>query len=95
MFDWDEPKRRQVIKDHGVDFERITDIFNDPFASYFDDHEHSDDSETRSGIIGKTAEYGLVILIYKLLENDKVRFITARRAEKWMVKDYERQRKRR
>jgi len=40
MFIWDETKREQVIKEHGVDFAKIADIFNDPFALYFEDYEH-------------------------------------------------------
>ena len=29
MFIWDETKRERVIKEHGVDFAKIADIFND------------------------------------------------------------------
>jgi uncharacterized DUF497 family protein len=72
----------------------ISDIFEDPFSIDFQDAEHSDDEEIRYGVIGKSAEYGLIILIYTVTNNDEVRFITSRRAEKWMVKEYEKQRKR-
>ncbi|MEP6900430.1 MAG: BrnT family toxin [Actinomycetota bacterium] len=72
---------------------KIYDVFDDSFAVYFDDYEHSDETEIRQVIIGKTVRYGLIVLIY-IFENEKIRFITARRAEKWMVKKYEQQRKR-
>jgi uncharacterized DUF497 family protein len=87
MFVWDESKRRQVIKAHKVDFALITDIFDDPLGIYREDAEHSDD-EIRYSVIGITAEYGLTFAVFTHADND-VRLITARRAEKWMVKDYE------
>lgn len=87
MFVWDEAKRRKVIKEHKVDFALITDIFDDPYGIYREDEEHSDD-EVRYSVIGLTAEYGLAFAVFIYADND-VRLITARRAEKWMVKEYE------
>jgi uncharacterized DUF497 family protein len=92
MFRWDESKREKVIAENGVDFAGIEDIFDDPFGVYYDDFNHSGE-EMRYAVIGKTARYGLVILIFSA-QGEEIRFITARRAEKWMVKKYERQRKR-
>lgn len=92
--EWDERKRELVLEEHNIDFARILDIFNDPFAIYTDDHEHSTNSEIRSVMIGKTAEYGLVNLVFIDIDDNTTRLITARRAEKWMVKEYEKQRKR-
>ena len=94
MFVWDNSKRKKVIEEHSIDFDLISDIFEDPFSIDFQDAEHSDEEEIRYGIIGKTAEYGLIVLIYTVTNDDDIRFITARRAEKWMVKEYEKQRKR-
>lgn len=94
MFIWNDSKRLKVIKEHNTDFDLIFDIFEDPFSIDFEDEEHSDEEEIRYGVIGKTAEYGLVVLIYTVTVDEDIRFITARRAEKWMVKDYEKQRKR-
>lgn len=88
MFVWDEAKRLKVIEDHKVDFALITDVFDDPFAVYRDDLGHSDD-ELRYTVVGLTANYGLIFLVFAYIE-EKVRFITARRAENWMVKEYER-----
>lgn len=94
MFVWDESKRRKVIQDHAIDFELLFDIFEDFFSVDFEDYEHSDETEIRWGIIGQTAQYGLLVLNYTITETEDVRFITARRAEKWMVKKYEENRKR-
>jgi uncharacterized DUF497 family protein len=54
MFVWDEEKRKQVIKEHGVDFAKIADVFDDVFSIDFEDYGHSNESETRYGVIGKT-----------------------------------------
>lgn len=88
MFVWDESKRQQVIVDHNVDFELILDIFEDPFAIYNDDLGHSE-TELRYTVVGMTVKYGLVFLVFTYVD-EKIRFITARRAENWMVKEYER-----
>ncbi len=69
-------------------------LFEDSFSIDFEDAEHSGEKEARYGTIGKTAEYGLVVLVYTVTADDDIRFITARRAEKWMVREYEKQRKR-
>jgi len=55
---------------------------------YDDDLGHSE-IELRYAVIGKTARYGLIFLVFTYIE-EKIRFITARRAENWMVKEYER-----
>lgn len=94
MFIRNDSKRLKVIEEHSIDFDLIFDIFEDPFSIDFEDEEHSDEEEIRYGVIGKTAEYGLVVLIYTVTINDDIRFITARRAEKWMVREYEKQQKR-
>lgn len=91
MFNWDEIKREKVLKNHKVDFAKIEDIFEDPLAIYFADDEHSTFEEIRNGVIGKTAQYGLTVL-YFTLDAEETRFITARRAERWMVRIYEKQR---
>jgi len=88
MFVWDEAKRRKVIEDHKVDFKLILDVFDDPFGDYREDTGHSED-ETRYSVVGMTAEYGLIVAIFTYPADGNIRLITARRAEKWMVKEYE------
>lgn len=83
MITWDEGKRKQVINEHGVGFEKIEDIFDDLQAVYFEDHGHSTDDEIRFNVIGLAASYGLAVATYIYIENDTgIRFITARRARK-------------
>lgn len=94
MFSWRESKRQSVIIEHKVDFALIADVFDDPFAVYIEDFEHSTEEETRFNIIGVNVHYGLIFAAYTYTEADGIHFITARRAENWMVKEYEENRKR-
>jgi uncharacterized DUF497 family protein len=72
---------------------KIIDIFEDPFAIEFIDEEHSNEDKIRYAIIGLTS-YGLVYLVFTEPDENELHFITARMAENWMVKDYDRNRKR-
>jgi uncharacterized DUF497 family protein len=97
-FTWDEGKAVAVAEAHGVDFARVIDIFGDPYAVEYIDEAHSTDEETRYAITGIAARYGLVYLIFTERESEgemELHFITARRAEPWMVDEYEENRKRR
>lgn len=69
MITWHEKKRQKVIKDHGVDIAKIEDILDDPFAFDYDDDGHSQ-NENRRVIVGKTAAYGLVAMVYVVRGDD-------------------------
>ncbi|MGI8669382.1 MAG: BrnT family toxin [Aridibacter sp.] len=87
-YNWNSEKAKKVKKNHKVDFEKIKDIFDDPFAVEFIDEEHSADDEIRFAIIGLTAEYGLIYLVFTEISFTHLHFITARKAENWMIKEY-------
>ncbi len=93
-FTWDKNKAEKVKADHKVDFKRLYDIFDDSFAIEFIDDEHSTDDEIRFVIIGLTVEYGLIYLVFTEISETKLHFITARKAENWMVKKYDQNRSR-
>ena len=76
MIIWDERKRRKVLKDHGVDIAKIEDMLDDPFAIDYEDDEHSN-AEDRRVLIGKTAMYGLVAIIY-IVRGENTHCVTAR-----------------
>ncbi len=86
-------KAKKVAKEHKVEFSKLEDIFRDPFAIEFIDESHSEDDEVRFAIIGLTAKYGLSYLVFTENE-EEIRFITARKAERWMVNEYEEKRRR-
>jgi uncharacterized DUF497 family protein len=97
-FTWDEEKAEAVEAEHGVAFARLIDVFGDPYAVEFVDEAHSTADETRYAIVGLTARYGLVYLVFTEAEAGvglELRFITARRAEPWMVEEYEENRRKR
>lgn len=92
MITWDEQKRKKVLRDHSVDIAKIEDILDDPFAFDYQDDKPSD-NEDRRVIVGKTAAYGLIAMVY-VVRGENAHCVTARRAERWMVRIYEKQRKR-
>jgi len=86
-FEWDEDKAERNVKKHRVSFEQAKEIFDDPRAIPFEDLQHSSHEETRHVMIGMSS-IGLLFVSFAY-GDEVVRLITARRAEKWMVKVYE------
>ena len=86
-FEWDEDKALNNAKKHRVSFEQAQQAFEDPRAVPFEDSEHSSNDETRYVMIGMSS-VGLLFVSFAY-RDEGVRLISARRAEKWMVKVYE------
>ena len=87
QFEWDEDKALENARKHRVSFEQAQRVFDDPRAVPFEDLEHSTRVETRYVMIGMSS-IGLLFVSFAY-RKDVVRLISARRAEKWMVKLYE------
>ena len=87
QFEWDEEKALKNAKKHRVSFEQAQQVFDDPRAVPFEDSEHSSPDETRYVMIGMSS-IGLLCVSFTY-RDEVVRFISARRAEKWMVNVYE------
>ena len=88
-FTWDPKKASKVLAEHRVKFEKITDIFADTLSLDLIDKKHSSPGDIRFIIVGITAEYGLVHLIYTMPRDDEIHFITARKADRWHANQYE------
>ena len=86
-FEWDEDKAQQNAKKHRVSFEQAQEVFDDPRAVPFEDLEHSSHEQTRYVMIGMSS-IGLLFVSFAY-GDEVIRLISARRAEKWMVKVYE------
>ncbi len=86
-FEWDEDKALKNAKKHQVSFEQAQQVFDDPRAVPFEDLEHSTHREIRYIMIGMSS-IGLLFVSFTYVD-EVVRLISARRAEKWMVKGYE------
>lgn len=87
-FSWDPRKADGNLRKHGVAFDEAITVFSDPLALIFDDREHSED-EHREIIIGYSALSRLLLVCFVERNEDTIRIISARRATKDEVKDYE------
>ena len=90
-FEWDERKNQINIKKHNVSFEDAETVFQDIFAFYLDDDEHSLDEE-RFIIIGisETLDRELYVCYCLRGEDDELtRIISARKATKQEIELYQ------
>ena len=86
-FEWDESKNLENIKNHdGLSFAKAVKAFDDDLAIPFEDPEHSDENETRYGLIGM-CELGLVFVSFTF-RGGNYRIISARKASRKMEKMY-------
>ena len=58
-YTWDKKKKARVEQIHKVNFEKISDVFEDDFSLDYKDDEHSSENDDRLVVVGMTAEYGL------------------------------------
>ena len=83
-FEWDDKKAEINLKKHGLTFDDAILVFFDEFLIEDYDFEHSDD-EDRIKIIGKVDE---VLVVIYTERKEKLRIISARRANKKERNDY-------
>ena len=86
LFEWDMKKNENNIKKHGFGFDEITEIFKDPYLLTRYDDIHSQE-EQRFYSIG-CLNGVLIIVVYHTERNNRVRIISARRAEKKLQEVY-------
>jgi len=82
----DRNKARSNPRKHGVSFEQAAEAFFDPFLKIID---ASGQDETRDAIIGCDETGRLLFVVHLLLENDRIRLISARRATREERRSYE------
>ena len=87
-FTWDDDKAERNLESHGVSFDEAADVFYDSNRVELFDEGHSED-EGRYVIIGFSAGGRLLFVSFKPLENDLIRIIHARVAERKWRKFYE------
>ena len=91
-FDWDANKARANLKKHQVPFRLATSVFRDPLARTIYDTEHSDDEE-RWVTLGRAANGQVLVVVHTSEEvsatEQRIRIISARRADKLEARDYE------
>lgn len=87
-FEWDDEKAASNCRDHGVAFHEAIKAFRDPFAvERTDDRE--DYGEERINLIGMCD--GVIIHITYTERGERIRIISARRAERHEQDDYYRE----
>ncbi len=86
-FEWDEEKAATNIKNHGVSFEEVKSVFDDPLYVDFYDPDHSLD-EDRFVIVGMSRQGRLLVVSYTE-RNEATRLISARVATRREREVYE------
>ena len=84
-FAWDDDKAARNWRDHAVTFEMARDVFRDPFAIEWEDLEQ-DPNEGRYGVIGMVERR--VLFVGYTMRREKIRIITARKAEPYERRRY-------
>ena len=87
VFDWDKSKNMINISKHGIPFKLAATVFSDGDAVYLDDNKHSYDEE-RFIVIGVCKNLNLLAVCHCYKDNDKIRIISARKANKVEAKIY-------
>ncbi len=88
VFEWDPAKARANLRKHRVSFEEAASVFEDSLAEIFDDPDHSN-GEHREIIVGHSVLARLLVVSFTEREPDRVRIISARRANRRERDQYE------
>jgi uncharacterized DUF497 family protein len=88
-FVWDPEKERSNIQKHGVSFSEAASVFYDPLAKIASDPDHST-NEDRFIMIGQSNRRRLIFVVHVYREaGSKIRIVSARRATKREIKDFQ------
>ncbi|MGH7745440.1 MAG: BrnT family toxin [Candidatus Dormibacteria bacterium] len=87
-FEWDDDKAAASWRDHGVAFHEAIKAFQDPFAVEHID-EREDYGEERINLIGMCE--GVLVRVTYTERGERIRIISARRAESHEQDDYYRE----
>ncbi len=86
---WDRKKNAANERKHGVSFEEAQTVFHDGFARLIPDPDHSGE-EDRYILLGRSSRLRLLIVCHCYREeNDTIRIISARKANRSEHKQYE------
>lgn len=87
-FDWDSNKNVLNQKKHGVSFEEAKTVFADELGRLIPDPDHSD-GEERFILMGVSACSRLLVVCHCERDEDTIRIISARKADKFEKRQYE------
>lgn len=87
-FSWDEKKSESNKQKHGVSFEEAKTVFADDYGRLIADPDHSED-EDRFILMGLSNQIRLLLVCHCYKEEENVvRIISARKADKAEIKQY-------
>ena len=86
-FEWDPVKARENVENHKIRFADATTVFDDDLAIHFPDEDHD---ESRFLLLGMDAEGRVLVVIFTFRDEDVIRIISARKANKRERKQYDR-----
>ena len=85
MFEWDKSKDKKNKSKHGIAFADTFALFEDPNAVTIENYERN---EQRFVTIGMDA-FGRILVVVYTWRDDKIRIISARKAVRNEVRQYE------
>ena len=85
-FEWDEDKNRENIRKHGIDFADAIEIFRHPMLTDLDNKRDYGEDRWRS--IGLMKSTVAVVVYLEWDEENRIRFISARKALRHERKEY-------
>ncbi len=93
-FEWDAAKNRKNKRKHGVSFEEAETVFLDDWGVLIED-EDEDEEDQRFVLVGTSAVLRVLVVSHTYRAQDQViRLISARKANRSERSDYERRWKR-
>jgi uncharacterized protein len=87
-YEWDRAKAKANHQKHGVSFAEAASVFLDPLALTYPDPDHSL-GENRFITIGLSSQERVLFASHQDLDEEHMRIISARRATRREVHDYE------
>ncbi|PJZ75283.1 BrnT family toxin [Leptospira neocaledonica] len=90
LFEWDDKKNSSNLKKHQISFKQASQVFLDKDAIYIPDENHSENEE-RWLVLGKIENFTIIVVVFVDRSNkkeEKLRIISARKADKLEEKEY-------
>jgi uncharacterized DUF497 family protein len=88
-FEWDPRKDAENQRKHGISFEEATTAFADEHALLLDDPDHSA-ADDRFILLGLSAAFRVLVVVHTYREReDTIRIISARKAIKPELQQYD------
>ncbi len=88
QIDWDPGKAKRNLVKHGISFDEASEVFADQFAITVSDLKHSE-NEDREQTIGLSTRLRVLMVVHTLRKGKTIWIISARKATRREVNDYE------